>query len=314
MGYIYKITNNINDKVYIGQTIGPIQNRWRQHQLSASTENKKKIMDGKLQRAFRKYGIEHFQIEQVEECANELLNERECYWIEHYNSLRKGYNSTIGGANSTKYQVAIVESGQIKKIYNTLREAASDNNCDYGRTCDVCAGRRGSTHGLVFRKLDADGQIIEPPSTIHRRNRSASIPIIATRIADGAEFYFESLCSAGEALNRSESRVSACLLGKTKSVAGHTIRRVSTLTHYVYATSVTDYHDQHSFITQKEASQKMNVHPMAISNAMTGRALSGMNYFWTDHKLTQEEYNMMVERLHTHYRQKEMCSDSLHTL
>lgn len=304
MGYIYKIINDINSKIYIGQTICTIQRRWQQHQLQALAGT------GKLQRAIRKHGIEHFQIEPVEECANELLNERECYWIQHYDSLRKGYNSTIGGAGSTKNQVAIVKNGQIQKIYTTLMEAASDNGCDYSRTCDVCAGRRDSTKGIVFRKLDNDGRIIEPPAVTNNRNRITGTPVIATRISDGAEFYFDNMSIAALALHRTPTRVSACLRGRTKSVAGHTIRRAPHALPQVYATSITDYHDQRSFATQKEAAQTMNIHPMAISNVMTGRVLTGMNYFWTDHKLTSEEYDMMVKRLHTHYRQKEMCSES----
>lgn len=89
MGYIYKITNLINNKVYIGQTSRTIATRWSQHKNSSLT------VDTHLYRAMRKYGIENFIIEPIEETV--LLNEREIYWISYYNSFEKGYNMTQGG-------------------------------------------------------------------------------------------------------------------------------------------------------------------------------------------------------------------------
>lgn len=91
MGYIYKIWNEENDKVYIGQTSVGIKTRWSQHLSNYSTNN------AVLYRAMRKYGAGIFHIEQLEECDNELLNEKEKYWIEYYDSYKNGYNSTPGG-------------------------------------------------------------------------------------------------------------------------------------------------------------------------------------------------------------------------
>ena len=50
-----------------------------------------------LYRAMRKHGKDIFHIEQIEECDNEKLNEREKYWISYYDSYKNGYNSTPGG-------------------------------------------------------------------------------------------------------------------------------------------------------------------------------------------------------------------------
>lgn len=80
MGFIYKITNTINDKVYIGKTTRTIKDK-----------------DFKIYRAFRKYGVKNFSIESIEECSNDIINEREIYWIDFYNSYEEGYNSTRGG-------------------------------------------------------------------------------------------------------------------------------------------------------------------------------------------------------------------------
>ena len=50
-----------------------------------------------------KYGIEHFVIETIEECPDSIVNEREQYWIKFYNSYYDGYNATLGGEGTVKY-------------------------------------------------------------------------------------------------------------------------------------------------------------------------------------------------------------------
>ena len=95
MPYIYKITNDINEKVYIGKTSSSIETRWRQHRDDANTQTKN---HRPLYSAIRKYGIEHFFIEQIEEVQTDAIAcEREKYWIEYYGSFKNGYNATKGG-------------------------------------------------------------------------------------------------------------------------------------------------------------------------------------------------------------------------
>lgn len=95
---IYKITNLINGKVYIGQS-KDIYYRWYDHKKE-SRKNRKDIV---LYCAFAKYGIENFSFEIVEECSLEDLDEKEIFYIKQYNSYinwenSNGYNMTIGGA------------------------------------------------------------------------------------------------------------------------------------------------------------------------------------------------------------------------
>lgn len=106
MGVIYKITNKINHKIYIGQTRVTEPQRWQQHVWYANNcPNKDSIL---LCYAIKKYGKENFYREIIEECDNNLLNERETYWISHYNSTNKnvGYNLTLGGEACCKYSDA----------------------------------------------------------------------------------------------------------------------------------------------------------------------------------------------------------------
>lgn len=94
MAYIYKITNDINEKIYIGKTNNSIQKRWKQH---CKDRIKEQCKERPLYRAMNKYGIEHFYITLVEECSDLIVSEREIYWIKYYNSFNNGYNATIGG-------------------------------------------------------------------------------------------------------------------------------------------------------------------------------------------------------------------------
>ena len=97
MSYIYKITNNINGKIYIGKTMRSIKQRWKEHLANIKKEECK---NRPLYRAINKYGVENFSIEKIEECSDIILSDREKYWIEYYNSFKNGYNATKGGDGS----------------------------------------------------------------------------------------------------------------------------------------------------------------------------------------------------------------------
>lgn len=100
MGYIYKITNDINNKVYIGKCCSTIEDRYAEH---LRDRFKRKNEKRPLYSAMNKYGIEHFQVEQVEECDDIKLSEQEQYWINYYDSYNSGYNATLGGDGSLLY-------------------------------------------------------------------------------------------------------------------------------------------------------------------------------------------------------------------
>jgi hypothetical protein len=117
-GMIYIITNTINNKKYIGQTLSHRKNhnryrpfgyirRFKDH-ISEALCNTKKNQCTYLNQAIRKYGKDVFIVELIETCPIELLDEKEIYQISNHNSLYpNGYNLTIGGKNfyTTKFIV-----------------------------------------------------------------------------------------------------------------------------------------------------------------------------------------------------------------
>lgn len=115
-GFIYKITNQLNGKAYIGKTTKSIEERFKVHIKDSKRENCK---DRLLYRAFNKYGIENFSIEVVEEVSLEYLSNREIYWIGYYHSYGQGYNATIGGDSKILYDrdkiLSMIERGMTTK-------------------------------------------------------------------------------------------------------------------------------------------------------------------------------------------------------
>jgi group I intron endonuclease len=98
MSVIYEFVNNINQKVYVGQTVD-YKKRIRDHKFNYN----KGLKNTLFYNALRKYGWENFSINIIEECSDKLLNEKEIYWIEEKKSLYpNGYNMLEGG-NQTRH-------------------------------------------------------------------------------------------------------------------------------------------------------------------------------------------------------------------
>lgn len=110
---IYKITNKINNKIYVGQSID-IQRRWEEHKFYSKD-------DTVLQHAFSKYGINNFIFEIIEECNIDELDEKEIYWISYYDSFENGYNMNKGGNNHQflNYEEILFVFKETKSIHKT---------------------------------------------------------------------------------------------------------------------------------------------------------------------------------------------------
>lgn len=130
-GIIYIITNNINSKVYIGQTIQTLENRWKAHCRNKCSRNE---MNMHIKRAILKYGKQNFSITELERCKVTELDEKEIYYIKLYNSYIEGYNSTKGGKSGTKELKLDIEQQQdcieLYKLGFSLREVAKEFNVD----------------------------------------------------------------------------------------------------------------------------------------------------------------------------------------
>lgn len=111
---IYKITNQINGKIYIGQSQN-ISQRWKAHRKHYQKD------DYPIYRAMRKYGIDNFSFEVIEECSLEELNDKEKYWIKYYDSHNpsNGYNLTDGGNTSLPLKLSEQQVQEIIALLST---------------------------------------------------------------------------------------------------------------------------------------------------------------------------------------------------
>lgn len=123
-GYIYKIVNDINDKVYIGQTRTSIHKRWHAHLTRYASGDKKGIYG-----AMKKYGINHFSIQAIVECPVEELNDLEIFYIKKYNSYYNGYNLTIGGDGKSTLDLDEQEVIDKYKELKYVTDTAKFFNC-----------------------------------------------------------------------------------------------------------------------------------------------------------------------------------------
>ena len=130
--HVYKITNNINGDSYIGVTSN-VEKRFKVHAQRYLNKNDKEY-NKLLYKAFRKYGIENFKFEIIEEILEiENAFNREIYYIDLYNTEKCGYNETYGGKNppsSAKLTIddvkyirnAIYNREDIEKLYDIFKD------------------------------------------------------------------------------------------------------------------------------------------------------------------------------------------------
>lgn len=196
MAFIYKIYNDINDKVYIGETIRPISKRWSQHIKKA----KDLEINGHLQNAIRNYGIDNFHIEIIEECLDKDRFIRERYWISYYDSYRNGYNSTLGGEGANRYD------------YDKILELWND-----GKTVEQICNELSCCSTTVQSALKSKGI-----KHIDHINRIFAKPVLQYDVEGNFIARYNSVNEAGRAMGKvNGGNITKCCLGEIKTSLGY---------------------------------------------------------------------------------------------
>ena len=132
-GFIYKVTCTVTNKVYIGQTQRDVKVRWKEHRRHCY-EKSFNNYNCKFYRAIRKYGLDSFKWEILETVVEsnkdsliKQLNYLETFYINKYNSFKKGYNMSLGGESSNivcKEVCIYSEEGILLSKFNSVSEAS----------------------------------------------------------------------------------------------------------------------------------------------------------------------------------------------
>lgn len=127
---LYKVTNDVNNLIYIGQTSRTIEYRWKRHVHDAM------IRDGhvnKFHKAILEIGPEHFNIELIDRFDVSIIDDKEIEYIAKYDSFHNGYNSTYGGGLGLK--ISIEDRNKVYELYKEEKsraEIARILNCSTG--------------------------------------------------------------------------------------------------------------------------------------------------------------------------------------
>lgn len=193
---IYKITNLINNKIYIGQSTN-IEYRWEDHKFYSRNSHTA------LQAAFKKYGISNFSFEVIEECSKEYLDEREIYWIKFYDSYKNGYNLTKGGMSKIKLDYEL-----IVETYQKL-------------------GSIHATHKELGINRDSVRRALEYFDIPYNKNSSVPIAVVMIDKQTGEELKtFASIKDAAAYVGVSDSAIRRYFSGHLKSAGGYLWKKI----------------------------------------------------------------------------------------
>lgn len=206
MAYIYCITNQINNKRYVGKTVKSLEDRFREH---CSDSKKERCNRRPLYDAMNKYGIENFIIEELEEVKDEsILDEREKFWIDEMHTYgSNGYNATSGGDGKMLY-----DYNEIVELFNlgkSQKEVAELLHCDVTTVSRVLKAKgvdtkKNADYGAKdIDQFDKDGNYIQ---TFHGSYKAA-----------------EWLISIGKSKSRksASNHIIDCCLGKQSTCGGY---------------------------------------------------------------------------------------------
>ena len=206
MAYIYKITNKINGKIYIGKTERTVEERWNEH---CNDFTKDRCKDRPLYRAMNKYGAENFHIETIEETSSP--EERECFWIEHFQSFKKGYNATIGGDGKRYLDYDLIVS-----TYQELKNA------------NEVAKKLGISIDSVYTAIHQNG-IIFTSQEVNKKYYGKTIKMFSKQgeyqqsfasLKDAARYLIDNHLTKDGAIDGVSSHIRQCANGKRKTAYG----------------------------------------------------------------------------------------------
>lgn len=155
-GYVYKITNKINNKVYIGITHSP-KNRCEQH---FSYLRKGYHHSKKFQHSYDKHGEQVFEFQVIAKCTANTLFKLEIEYIKEYDSYRNGYNCTKGGEGGDWRPIKQFDlKGNFIEEYPSMTAASMEHSINHTHLWKVCNRKQPTAGGFQWCYLGKEDQI-----------------------------------------------------------------------------------------------------------------------------------------------------------
>ena len=212
---IYKITNKINGKVYVGETSVSIKDRWHQHYSKDSN-------CVKLKRAINKYGKENFKIEQIDHAHNkEEAFIKEKFWISFYKSTdyKCGYNILESGYTSSNRPPKKVYCYETKEVFDSVGACSRAVGMSVELIGNCCRGIRPTCKGLHYCFIGKDGK---PMIEKIRWTKPHLVKVICVETGK----VFDSIREAARFIGKTEMTIHQCLCGKTNRAGGYHWKRL----------------------------------------------------------------------------------------
>lgn len=214
--YIYKATNKINGKSYVGQTCDFHSRVW-QHQRCYEKE------DCDFHRAIKEFGFDNFSWEIIETCESEDgACELEKYYIEKFNTYRDGYNMTKGGKGAPYHNAMAVVLLTLDGRYIKRYDSAMDAEIDGFNNTDVllnCKGKRRQTKGYMF--MFEDEYESNGAKTYRKPEPNGMRSIIQCDMEGNFIQKFKSLQEAARITGANRTTISGVLSNTYKSANGY---------------------------------------------------------------------------------------------
>ena len=212
---IYKITNLVNGKVYIGQST-LIEKRFTRHKNTAINPTYKEY-DYPLYKAMRKYGINNFVFEIIEECSVDELNEREIFYIKQYDSYKHGYNQDEGGSHAAHCKLSESDVDAIIYRLKTTKDnthiIAKDFGVGFTTIRDINVGER---HYRESEKYPIRPRIYTPARKKDKFGNQVAQTKFVSDIRDNEKLYFCPIC--GNNVSHSGNLCRQCYINNCKKV------------------------------------------------------------------------------------------------
>ena len=221
---IYKITNLLNGKFYIGQSVD-IKRRFYEH------KKLNREVRSNIKKAIKKYGLENFYFEVLEECSPEMLNEKEIFYIK---TLKPEYNICEGGTGLKGYKLdeKTIQKIKIKnklnwenKSFEEKNKIIKNNLTGPKKNHKVSLKTREKLRLHNLNKKQSIEAIEKRKKTIENKKKNGYVQLNLSHkkqvLCIETKQIFNSIKEASEILKINSSSISLVAKGKRKSCGGY---------------------------------------------------------------------------------------------